>query len=281
MAAKVYICSCPRYSLLRSRRDTLLYIVSLQLLYSNFENTIYTPRPGCLPPIPVLLLHRGSNRHISAFTSAPTTTIRKTKKSKQLKKAPSNCKKSPAKSVSEPADIPAPKIDPSTGLPNGYSAAKPGKPQALLDERDSFAEYTSQILDPNESLVMHGRLAKIQEEVKKWNRGVRLQEISDDVAELTNEVGDMDDEELAEAEERVAALRKEIEDFERRVAELKADAEKEGAEGEDDDSLYGKDAPEGKDMGPDGDSDNSDEKEKYHKATNAMGQGKKRKRGAN
>lgn len=214
-------------------------------------------------------------------SSAPTTTIKKSKKSKQTKKAPTSSKQSPIKSKPEPAEVTVPDIDLSTGISSGYTAAEPRKLHSLLNERDSFAEYTSQVLDPNESLVIHGRLAKIEEEAKKWNTGVRLQEASDDVAELTNEVGDMDDKELAEAQERVVALRKEIEDFERKVAERKAGAERDGAKGEDDDSLYGKDAPEGKDIGPGGDSDNSDEKEKYHKATNAMGQGKKRKRGAN
>lgn len=69
---------------------------------------------------------------------------------------------------------------------------------------------------------MHGRLAKIQEKARKWNRSVRLEEAARNVEALAGEVIGMNDEEMAEASERVAALRKEIQVFERKVAERKA-----------------------------------------------------------
>ena len=214
-------------------------------------------------------------------SKAPKTKAKKSKKSEQTKKTPTNPKKSITTSSPEPAEVPTPAINSSTGLPNGYFAAKPSRLHSLLTERDSFAEYTCQVLDPNESLVMHGWLAKIQEKAKKWNRGVRLQEVTKDIKELASEVVDMDDEEMAEAEERVTALRNEVMEFEKKVAERKALDKTEGVNDKNYDLLKGKNAPEGKDMGSGGD-DEDDMEEKGNEATGGGAQkGKKRKRGAN
>lgn len=220
-------------------------------------------------------------KHTMKSKSASTTTIKKSKQAKPTKKPLMTVKTSPTESTLEQAEAPSPEIDLFTGLPIGYSAAKPNKLQALLDERDSFADYTCQVLDPNESMVMVGRLAKIQEEARRWNRSVRLDEAAKHVSELAGEVANMDDEEMIDNERRVAVLEEQIKEFEKKVAERKALGEENGVNDGEDDLVKEKDTPEGKDRGPDGDDENKDREEKGNEAIGGAGQNrKKRKRGA-